>query len=162
MIEPERFKSPAYLRVLDDQISELSAFIGKSVEQVMRKAAESGYPNEACGLLVGRLDDQGWHVDAAYEVRNINEDRSADRFLLDPEGYQRVDQSVRGTGQEIIGVFHSHPDCPAKPSPTDLGHAWESFLYPIVSVDRGVVHEIAYWTLNANGDRFQSVSVRML
>ncbi len=160
MIEPERFKSSAYVRVLDEQASALQALVSKGAEQVMREAAERGYPNEACGLLVGRLDDQGWHVDAAYEVRNINEARAADRFVLDPEGYQRVDRMVRRTGQEIIGVFHSHPDCPARPSPTDLDNAWESFLYPIVSVDRGCVHEIRYWSLNATGKRFQPVPVR--
>lgn len=39
---------------------------------------------------------------------------------------------------EIVGFYHSHPDHPAQPSPTDLEHAhWIGCSYVITSVEQG-------------------------
>ncbi|MFQ5518671.1 MAG: M67 family metallopeptidase, partial [Mariprofundus sp.] len=118
--EPERFQSPEYLGVLDATPSESQLTIVPDCLSAMRSAAEAGYPLEVCGLLVGKITHAGWQVQQIHPVDNVNSERAADRFQLDPAGYQRVDRELRGTGMEIIGVYHSHPDCPAKPSPTDL------------------------------------------
>ena len=118
--------------------------------------AEQAYPQEACGLLIGTLSAAGWNVQAVRQVANLNTERATDRFQLDPEAYRRIDLELRGSQQEIIGVYHSHPDCPAKPSPTDLGSAWEGFVYPIISVYRGQASDVRCWTLGSD-ERFRSV-----
>jgi len=108
--------------------------------------------------LIGKTNTDGWQVEMVRQVENLNEERAADRFQLDPAGYQAIDSEFRGSGKEIIGVFHSHPDCPAKPSPTDLTSAWEGFVYPIVSVCKGEVAEVHCWTVTDDvqmGGRFQ-------
>jgi len=143
--EPERFRSDAYRAVWSDVASPSLCVMSAQAERVMREVAAAAYPDEACGLLLGTVDAKGWQVREARRVDNVNTDRASDRFQLDPEAYQRIDREIRGSGVEIIGVFHSHPDCPAKPSPTDMQHAWEGFVYPIVSVYQGVVADIAYW-----------------
>jgi len=159
MHEPERFKSPEYLAVLDETSSSEVCHFSPSALNAMQEAAEKDYPLEACGLLIGTINS-GWQVDEARQIENLNKERAADRFQLDPAGYQSVDRELRGTGREIIGVFHSHPDCPAKPSPTDLESAWEGFVYPIISVCNGEVANILCWTLNEDGNRFRSLSVK--
>ena len=158
MNEPERFRSAAYLSVLDHSEPDQSCLFSSSALQVMTQVAESGYPDEICGLLTGTYSTTGWTITGARQVGNINTERSADRFQLDPAGYQQVDRELRGSGSEIIGVFHSHPDCPAKPSPTDLENAWEGFLYPIISVCEGRVEAIHVWVLSRDGKKFQKVS----
>jgi len=158
MHEPERFKSPEYLAVLDETPSSEPCHFSSSAIQAMKKAAEKDYPLEACGLLIG-TNNSGWQIDEARQIENLNKERAADRFQLDPAGYQRVDSELRGSGREIIGVFHSHPDCPAKPSPTDLESAWEGFVYPIISTCDGKAEALLCWTLNENGDKFQALSV---
>jgi len=155
--EPERFRSPAYLAVIDETPAERNCFLSDAALATMRQASEAGYPNEVCGLLVGTLSEQGWQVTDARPVANLNSERAADRFELDPAAYQAVDRELRGTGQEIIGVYHSHPDCPAKPSPTDLGSAWNELLYPIISVCDGKMADIRAWQLTDDGSRFQPV-----
>ncbi len=154
---PERFRSEAYTSVIDPDIAAETLRIDSSALEAMRQQAEEGYPHEICGLLIGRIDPQGWIVTEARAVKNLNQERAGDRFELDPAAYQRIDRELRGSGLEIIGVYHSHPDCPARPSPTDLGHAWEGFAYPIISVCEARVREIRCWRLE--GQRFMQVPI---
>jgi len=155
--EPARFCSPEYIAVWSDQFATLPYRIAHNAEHAIKDMAVSGYPLEICGLLLGQVDAQGWHILDVRQVRNLNTERASDRFQLDPEGYQAVDREIRGTNMEIIGVFHSHPDCPAKPSPTDLESAWEGFLYPIVSVCDGEVLDIRCWEPHDDTQQFHPV-----
>jgi proteasome lid subunit RPN8/RPN11 len=156
MHEPARFQSQAYLSVLSPTASSLRCGCHQTEFAAMHRAAEQAYPQEACGLLIGRLDAEGWQVLEARQVANINTERAADRFQLDPDAYRRIDRELRGSDREIIGVFHSHPDCPAKPSPTDLASAWEGFIYPIIRVEQGRATEVNWWALGPD-TRFQPV-----
>ncbi len=158
---PERFLSDDYTSILSTTPCARSLTIHQAALDTMQKVAVTGYPNEICGLLIGSIhsgdNDTGWQVIAARQVANLNRERASDRFQLDPAGYQSVDRELRGSDREIIGVFHSHPDCPARPSPTDISHAWEGFLYPIISVCAGKVAEMRWWTLTDNGEQFQAI-----
>ncbi|MDX8395569.1 MAG: M67 family metallopeptidase [Mariprofundaceae bacterium] len=158
MDEPARFKSPEYLNILDHTASENTCHFSSSAIQTMTKTAEEGYPLEVCGLLIGNSNPNRHDVIEARQVTNLNTDRAADRFQLDPAAYQAIDRELRSTKYEIIGVYHSHPDCPAKPSPTDLESAWEGFAYPIISVHEGQVKELRCWQLNDTGEKFQCVT----
>ncbi|MDQ7001240.1 MAG: M67 family metallopeptidase [Ghiorsea sp.] len=155
---PERFLSRAYLSVINEGESKQTCMFAPETLPMMQDIAAQGYPDEICGLLIGQVDAQGWHISEVRQVDNLNEERAADRFQLDPAAYQTIDSELRGSGQEIIGVFHSHPDCPAKPSPTDLTNAWEGFVYPIVSVCDGSVAEVHCWVVTdevSMGGQFQ-------
>ncbi|MES0372049.1 MAG: M67 family metallopeptidase [Mariprofundaceae bacterium] len=160
MYEPERFKSTEYLAVLDQSGNEYHCSFSDTALDAMKSAAETGYPLEICGLLIGNLENNSWIIEEARQVENLNKERASDRFQLDPNGYQSIDRELRGSGREIIGVFHSHPDCPAKPSPTDLENAWEGFIYPIISVCDGNVSNQLNWALNADGNKFSSVTIQ--
>jgi len=157
--EPERFRSSAYLAVIDDTASSEHLHISASCLTALYREAEKGYPLEICGLLTGRIDHGNWVVSGIRAVANLNTDRAADRFQLDPAGYQAIDRELRGSGEEIIGVYHSHPDCPARPSPTDLGSAWEGFAYPIISVCDGKARDMLCWTVNEENTAFQNIRI---
>ncbi|MDX8409510.1 MAG: M67 family metallopeptidase [Mariprofundales bacterium] len=152
---PDRFLSNDYTSILSDTPCAQTLVIQPTVLATMQETATTGYPNEICGLLIGTTNNAGWQVMAARQVANLNQERASDRFQLDPAGYQNLDRELRSSGSEIIGVFHSHPDCPARPSPTDISHAWEGFLYPIISVCAGSVAEIRWWTPSENSEQFQ-------
>jgi len=157
--EPERFRSPEYLAVLDQHPSDLHFNIPAHCLEKLRQYAAAGYPQEICGLLIGTFNERGWDIQDVRPVANLNQERATDRFQLDPAGYQAMDRELRGTGVEIIGVYHSHPDCPAKPSPTDLDSAWEGFAYPIISVCDGNSIDLCCWAINDAGTAFQSISI---
>ncbi len=159
LIEPERFRSPDYLAVFDEALTNEKLHISAKNLSDLRRVAETGYPLEVCGLLIGTINDGDWNIQQFRPVANLNTERAADRFHLDPAAYQSIDRELRGTGSEIIGVYHSHPDCPAKPSPTDLTSAWEGFAYPIISICNGKAVEVRCWTLNAEGKRFREALI---
>lgn len=155
--EPERFRSQDYLDVLDDSPAAEHCRISQSATQSMHASANAHYPLEACGLLLGKLDADGWEIDEAREVANLNTERATDRFILDPQAYQAIDRELTGSGREIIGIYHSHPDCPARPSPTDLAAAWEGFAYIIVSTCQGKPADTRCWAVNGSSGRFAAV-----
>jgi len=157
--EPERFRSRSYLDVLADMPSTESCRISPAAMRSMHDSAARHYPLEACGLLLGRVNPLGWGIDEAREVANLNTERAADRFMLDPQGYQAVDRELAGSDREIIGIYHSHPDCPARPSPTDLAAAWEGFAYIIGSTCEGKPADTRCWALNVTGERFAAVHI---
>jgi len=113
--------------------------------------ARESYPHEGCGLLVGS-SEPGPQVEYATAARNLAHDRLTDRYRLDPEDFLAVDAQAREDGHEILGIWHSHPDHPAKPSPTDRAQAWPGYTYVIVEVREGAVRDLTAWHLE--GDRF--------
>jgi proteasome lid subunit RPN8/RPN11 len=107
----------------------------------------AGYPSETCGLLLGRQNDLGARVCDVVVARNLNTDRSGDRFELDPRDFIKADQAAREAGLELVGVWHSHPDHPSRPSATDLELAWEGWSYLILSVKDDGVKDMQSWRL---------------
>jgi proteasome lid subunit RPN8/RPN11 len=124
----------------------------EAVIEVIDAAALANYPHEACGLLVGRATRAATVVERSEPARNLAVDRLADRYLLDPDDFYAADQAARRDGLDIVGVWHTHPDHPAQPSPTDLEAAWPGLSYLIVSVAAPGVVERRAWRLD--GDKF--------
>ena len=110
----------------------------------------AGYPHETCGVLIGRQDPEQQVVIRVVEARNRNTDRAHDRYDLHPEDFMKADQSARAEGLEIIGIWHSHPDHPARPSETDRAAAWEGWSYIIASVTKQGVADLRSWRLHGN------------
>jgi proteasome lid subunit RPN8/RPN11 len=119
-------------------------------EQIERFAVE-GHPHEICGLLAGHSTASGTTVVRVTRSRNLSLDRPRDRYTLDPEHYLAVDVLAREDGLEIVGVWHTHPDHPARPSATDREAAWEGLSYLIVSVTPDGVRDATVWRLGADG-----------
>ncbi len=105
--------------------------------KVMVEHCKAVYPNEGCGILVGKGKVGFWHVLRAVPVPNRNEERSHDRFEISPKDYLQVEKEARTDGLDVVGFFHSHPDVPPYPSMTDAQFAWGGYLTVIVGVFGG-------------------------
>ena len=89
------------------------------------------YPLEACGLLIG--DEH--RVLQAFPARN--EARSARVFVADPQDVMHARESAVAQGLRVVGVYHSHTNSEAFPSPTDVAQAPDpSWWYVVVSLAR--------------------------
>ena len=120
----------------------------------MREHLEGGYPNEACGALLGR-DNHGDHEVVEFRgMRNTIEDRPRDRYALDPLEQLRVQKDAEARGLEIIGFAHSHPDHPPIPSRFDSDNAWSFYSYVVASVQEGRFSEARSWRLG-DGQHFK-------
>lgn len=113
----------------------------------LEQRVRAGYPNEACGVLIGRQHEAEAEVRGVMSARNLNTERASDRFELDPSDFLKADQAARAAGMELLGIWHSHPDHPAQPSETDREFAWEGWSYLILSVSRDGVRETQSWRL---------------
>jgi proteasome lid subunit RPN8/RPN11 len=107
------------------------------------------YPYECCGLLLGRFDDDGMKVTCeTYGISNAREEAAKrNRFLITPDEVMRGERYAREKQLEIVGFYHSHPDHPAQPSEYDRDHAWPTYSYVIIAVQKGQAADISSWTL---------------
>ena len=99
-----------------------------------------GLPDEACGLLAGRLRPDSLvpegRIDVVYPTANA--DASARTYSVDSRDLIRSLRAAESEGLELVGVFHSHTHTEAWPSPTDVRQAMEpGWLYVIVSLKDG-------------------------
>jgi proteasome lid subunit RPN8/RPN11 len=121
------------------------------VRQEIFNHAREGYPNEVCGVLVGKSDGITQtacrEVVRAVRANNIEVVRRNDRYQLDPGDMARANRLAREQGLDIVGFYHSHPDHPAIASQTDLENSspWGGYSYPIVSVIAGAVADLRCW-----------------
>lgn len=117
--------------------------IAAPLVEAMVRAAVAAAPSEACGLLVGR----GRDVVRMVPARNT--DPSPTRYTIAPEDHFAALRTARREGLEVIGAWHSHPQGPAHPSPTDTAEAAPDFLYLIVGLSPELA--VAAWQL-VNGN----------
>ncbi len=94
---------------------EIEGFIiPKSIYDEMVRYALKIYPFEACGILAGSR----WNTEIFYPMKNI--DNSGEHFMMEPEEQFGVVKDIRKKKLEMIGIFHSHPATPARPSEEDI------------------------------------------
>ena len=127
--------------------------------------AEKSYPDECCGFIIGILPDLNDPMDKVAESivpceNQFEEDEKFHRFLIRPEEMLKVQRSAARSGKDIIGFYHSHPDCRAIPSEYDRAHALPIYSYMITSAVKGKAVETLCWTLDENS-HFQSEEINI-
>jgi proteasome lid subunit RPN8/RPN11 len=104
---------------------------------VMVAHAESKFPNECCGAMIGRIDGSEKLVTGAVPMENAYAGEQGARYELRPEDLLAADRSARAAGLDLIGIFHSHPDCDAYFSKTDLENSCPWYSFVVLSVKSG-------------------------
>jgi proteasome lid subunit RPN8/RPN11 len=104
----------------------------------IRRHGEETYPQECCGVLLGRFEDDGSRtVTSTARCGNTRTDSAHNRYNIDPRELIRIQRQARERGEDIVGFYHSHPDHPAQWSSTDLAEAhWMGCSYLITSVEK--------------------------
>jgi len=80
----------------------------------MRDHIVAHLPEEACGLIGGVGDE------ARLVLPVTNELHSPVRFRMSPQEQLEAFLRFEEGRLDLIGIFHSHPRGPARPSPTDM------------------------------------------
>jgi proteasome lid subunit RPN8/RPN11 len=83
------------------------------LERISAEAADA-FPEEACGLLLGR---EG-RIEGLGPARNVHP-QPRTRFEIDPQALVDAHRAARQGGPAVLGYYHSHPSGPAEPSATD-------------------------------------------
>ena len=128
----------------------------------MKVHASRAYPEECCGMLIGRDDDQGRMVCDVVRMKNEGHENRERRFLITPEQYRRAEELARKGGLEVVGFYHSHPDHPAEPSQHDLEHAMPWWSYIIVSVENRLPASARAWVLQDDRRGYEEQNMQVL
>ena len=99
--------------------------------------AESLFPNECCGAMLGAVDGDSKRVRVAVPIENAFHGSQAARYELRPEDLLAAEREARKNGMDLIGIFHSHPDCDAYFSETDLKNSCPWYSFVVLSVKAG-------------------------
>jgi proteasome lid subunit RPN8/RPN11 len=130
----------------------------KSIYDGIIKHTESGYPNEVCGVLIGKEGG----ITNFKECRNLNRERVRDRYELDPLSFKEADDWARLNGMEILGIYHSHPDHPSQPSGFDKERAWPDWVYIILSIQEGKYKDGRAWILKDFDSPFEEERIELI
>jgi proteasome lid subunit RPN8/RPN11 len=109
----------------------------QSVYEQVRRHAESTYPQECCGVLLGTIAQEARIVTQAIPALNTAANPH-NHYEIAPSDLIRILREARVENLEIAGFYHSHPDHPAHWSPTDLAEAhWLGCSYLITAITDG-------------------------
>ena len=166
------------------QINE-KLFFDKEAWDAMVSACEKGYPREVCGLLFGGSQEiPEFKVERVVILDNLLLEQHAERlkelveadavalpsermkrggafeFLIDPQQHCQAILEANKQGLDQLGLFHSHPDHPAVPSPTDAAQPFLSgWSNIVVAVHGGKFKEARSWLRKTEQDPFQEQKI---
>lgn len=146
--------------------------------QKLKAHAESTYPEECCGLLLGKINgeiktlidvlptENSWDEQTADQFMEINSlpwrsKSKSSSFSIAPIVILKAQKDARDRQLDIIGIYHSHPDHQAIPSEFDRAIAWQRYSYIIISVQQGKACELKSWGLDDN-HQFQPEELLMV
>lgn len=117
---------------------------------------EASYPNEGAGFLLGQDANGVTEVAGALPIENKwDESTQARRYLLEPRDWLRAEDAAEEQSLAVVGIFHSHPDHPPRPSEFDLDMALPNLAYLITSVQKGKAVETRAWRLGEDRAGFE-------
>ena len=111
--------------------------INQAAWDAMVAHAEGKFPNECCGAMIGSTTDDVKEVTLAQPLENAYSGAQGARYELRPEDLLEADKKARAAGLDLIGIFHSHPDCDAYFSKTDLENSCPWYSFVVLSVKGG-------------------------
>jgi len=133
--------------------------ISKELTVRMEAHLEQAYPGEGAGFLLG-VDG---NVKDVLPLENAREDEARhNRFLITPEDYLKAELKADSLGLSLIGVFHSHPDCPNVPSEYDREWAQPFFSYIITRVDEGKTVSHRSWRLVEDRTQYTEEEIEII
>ena len=145
--------------------SEVMALVlSDTLRQQIEAEGVSAYPNECCGILIGRDVVEGESkrriVDRLEPGRNAFEAAEQyHRFSIDPAQQLKAEKSAEKEGKAVLGYYHSHPDHPARPSEYDRQHAWPFYSYVIVAIAEGKPVNMTSWVLDDQTETFSAQDI---
>lgn len=142
-------------------LTEIMAAISKNLIEQIEAHGEETYPNECGGMLIGRFENGGKTVVKLLPMENaMAEAEQHNRVLISPKDVMRAERYAREKKLDVVGYYHSHPDCAAVPSQFDLDHALPVWTYIIVSVEGGKAVDVRAWQMEDDRSKFNEEEIR--
>lgn len=96
--------------------------IPEDIFNKIKKDCKIYYPEEACGVLAGLINQDVFITRKYFQMTNIYHSQTSYRF--DPEEQIRVFEKIDELGFKLLAITHSHPSGPSFPSITDIRESY--------------------------------------
>src|SRR3954468_7914972 len=130
--------------------------LSKSTAKQIESEGVAAYPNECCGILIGKEKDGRRVVERLAPMKNVfDSGEQYHRFSIDPLAQIEAEKSADEAGQVVLGYYHSHPDHPARPSEYDRTHVppWSFYSHIIVAIEKGQPCAMTCWVFNGKSEQ---------
>lgn len=91
--------------------------ISRKELDLIQSELEINKPYEACGVMIGTINGTMINVEKVIPVKNIR--RTTISFELDPQQFYNIWNDADKSGNEIVGIYHTHPVSSGIPSSWD-------------------------------------------
>ena len=133
----------------------MKIIIASSCIQAVGSHAQSTFPQECCGFMLGtKSNDGGRTVTELYKIDNINATNPGRQYHMNPKQQLEAERYAREEKLEILGVYHSHPNHSSRASEFDRIHALPFWSYLIISCINGKRGQIQSWRLREDRSQF--------
>ena len=113
--------------------------LGSETQKALYLHAKTAYPEECCGILLGKREKEKKIVYKAIRAENVADKKQrTTHFVMDPFEIAKTEASAELEGLEIVGFYHSHPNYDASVSGEDALYMLTGYSYPIISIRDGV------------------------
>lgn len=104
-------------------------------------------PDESCGFLFGHDMYGDRTLTKTMASKNVTQGERHREFEIAPLDYLNAERFAEQNNLDLVGIYHSHPNCPAIPSERDRLWAQPYLSYVIVSVMNSKYADIRSWRL---------------
>ncbi len=134
--------------------------ISKEALGHIHQHALADYPIECCGFLFGN-ENGNRIITLAKKATNVKEGDKKRRFEIAPLDYLAAENYAIEQDLLLLGIYHSHPNHPARPSEHDRVQAVDYFSYIITSVTVKKINNTTSWRLN-NDKQFDEELIHII
>jgi len=152
----------------------------KNVHRIISDWAQKAYPNEGVGLLIGRFNKERKVVVRFAPLTNellqkklenavtLPKERQGEKagrteFVMDPAEFNRETLNAEKEGLDVVGILHTHPDHPPRPSAIDASQPflaqWSNI---IVAVEKGITKDMKSWFREEDDRAFDEEELRVV
>ena len=76
--------------------------LSRAVNNDIIEICKDGFPNEVCGVLIGKMEKNTFKISSFIACKNLNKERSVDRYELDPKDYKNADQIAKEQSMDCL------------------------------------------------------------
>jgi [CysO sulfur-carrier protein]-S-L-cysteine hydrolase len=126
--------------------------------------AKTAYPNECCGLLIGRSTKNTIQITYHTSSENVSDESKRDNFEIDPRiRFEVMRELQKNPDLSIIGHYHSHPNHSAAPSEKDKQMTFEPHMvWVIMSVNDCSQFDIAAYLFDTDLNNFNTLPITVV
>ncbi|MEM1583786.1 MAG: M67 family metallopeptidase [Nitrososphaerota archaeon] len=131
----------------------------KDLEEIIHYCLDT-FPEECCGLLIGKRVKEEIIVEKIKNAKNIYPYDRRVGYVVDPLDYLEAEKEAEKEGLEVVGAYHSHIGLEASPSLRDLEQAIPGYVYLIISMTRET--SFRAWILEEDKKMFREEEIEVI